>query len=188
MRTIKPHAHKFKKQEDGEIYRFCLCGKRKKGLSVIKQRKALQLKAESLWKQYAHMRDGEGCQIQKVFPELKLNHSNRYQVDHFFPRADKNLFFETANSTVICSTCNYLKSNGSAQSIQILMAIQTIVTRREGEKKFYEMCEINNQRKPNTEWGREHWLRNVIAKLETAIEWIKADNGPMEDIEEARNA
>lgn len=181
------HIHKFKKPKEGEIFKNCPCGKRKKTISVIRERKALQLKAENLWRKYAHMRDGEGCQIQKVFPELKLNHSNVYQVDHFFPRADRNLFFETANSTVICSTCNYLKSNGSPQSIQILMAVQSIVTRREGEKKFYEMCEINNQRKPNLEWGREHWLRDVISKLENAIEWLKEDTGPMEDLTEARN-
>lgn len=180
------HRHTFKKPQEGDIYKFCSCGKRKKTTSVVRERKALQLKAENLWRKYAHMRDGEGCQIKKVFPELKLNHSNVYQVDHFFPRADKNLFFETANSTVICSTCNYLKSNGAAQSIQILMAIQAIVSRREGEKKFYEMCEINNQRKTNTEWGREHWLQDIIAKLETSIEWLKVDSGPMEDLEEAR--
>ncbi len=180
------HIHKFKKPQDGEVFKFCSCGKRKKTTSVVRERKALQVKAETLWRQYAHMRDGEGCQIKKVFPELKLNHSSVYQVDHFFPRADRNLFFEPANSTVICSTCNYLKSNGSPQSIQILMAVQSIVSRREGEKKFYEMCEINNHRKPNLEWGREHWLREVIAKFESSIEWLKSDSGKMEDLAEAR--
>lgn len=170
------HRHVFKKQQDGEAFRYCSCGKRKKAKSVVRERKALQLKAETLWKQYAHMRDGEGCQIQKVFPELRLNHSNVYQVDHFFPRADKNLFFETANSTVICSTCNYLKSNGSAQSIQILMAIQSIITRREGEKKFYEMCEINNNREINAGWGKEEWLKQVISKLGNSIDWLKTEN------------
>lgn len=180
------HTHKFKKPAEGDIFKFCSCGKRKKTTSVVRERKALQLKAENLWRKYAHMRDGEGCQIQKVFPELRLNHSNVYQVDHFFPRADKNLFFETANSTVICSTCNYLKSNGSAQSIQILMAIQAIVTRREGEKKFYEMCEVNNERKKNPGWGKSDWLRCVIKKLEDKIEWKKFDTA--EALAQIKNA
>lgn len=160
------HTHKFKKAKDGEIFKFCPCGKRKKASSVVRERKKLQRKAEDLWREIVHLRDGEVCMVKKVFPELKLNHSNTLQVDHFFPRSDRNLFFDPSNATLVCSTCNYLKSNGSPQSTQIHLALQTIVTRREGEKKFYEMCEINNQRKSNIEWGREHYLREVIEKLE----------------------
>ncbi len=167
------HTHKFKKAQDGEIFKFCPCGKRKKASSVVRERKKLQRKAESLWREIVHLRDGEVCMVKKVFPGLNINHSNALQVDHFFPRADRNLFFEPSNATLVCSTCNYLKSNGSPQSTQIHLALHTIVTRREGEKKFYEMCEINNRRNPNIEWGREHYLRSVIAELETAKHFVQ---------------
>ena len=68
------------------------------------------------------------------------------------------------------------------------MAIQAIVTRREGEKKFYEMCEINNQRKPNLEWGREHYLRDVIAKLDATLYLMESlkKEGQVDNLESGR--
>lgn len=169
----KIHKHIFKKPVEGEVYKFCSCGKRKKASSVVRERKKLQRKAEDLWRAIAYARDGRECAIKKSYPDLRLNHSSQLQVDHFFPRADKNLFFEPSNATVVCSACNYLKSNGSRQSIQIQMALQAIVSRREGEKKFYEMCKINNTRPANLEWGREYYLENVIKNLSDYLENIK---------------
>jgi hypothetical protein len=52
------------------------------------------------------------------------------------------------------------------------MALQAIVSRREGEKKFYEMCEINNTRPANLEWGREYYLEKVIKDLTDYLENI----------------
>ena len=130
-----------------------------------KERKKLMRHAEDLWRAVAHKRDGEGCQIAKVFPELNLRHSNQIQVDHFFPRADKNLFFEPANATVLCSVCNYLKSNGSPQSTIINMAVKEIVLRREGKDKFEEMYQINNSRQPNREFHKEYYLAEICRKL-----------------------
>lgn len=182
------HFHKYKKPEKGAVFKFCSCGRRKKLTSVIRERKQLHKNAEDLWRKIVHLRDGDTCMVKKTFPELKLNHSSTLQVDHFFPRKDRNLFFEPSNATLVCSTCNYLKSNGSPQSTQIHMAIQAIVTRREGEKKFYEMCEINNQRKPNLEWGREHYLRDVIAKLDATLYLMESlkKEGQVDNLESGR--
>lgn len=160
------HRHIFRKPKDGEVFKFCGCGKRKKAISVVRNRKMLFNKAQRLWKEYAHKRDGKGCMIAKVYPDLNLKHSNVFQVDHFFPRGDKNLFFDTGNATVICSICNYLKSNGSTDSTQIFLALREIVLRREGEDKFMEMAEIHARRKANLDWMREYWLEAIITDLE----------------------
>lgn len=161
------HRHVYKKPGPEDVFKFCKCGKRKKvGKTVKQERKSLMRKAEDLWRAIAHKRDGAGCQIQKVFPELNLNHSAQMQVDHFFPRADKNLFFEPSNATVLCSTCNYLKSNGSPQSTIINIAVKEIVLRREGQEVFDRMFQLNDRREPNREWGRAHYLQGIIQKLE----------------------
>ena len=163
------HVHRYKKPAAGEVYKFCPCGKRKKVVQLREQRRALKRKAEALWREFAHTRDGSGCQIKKHYPELNLHHTDQMQVDHFFPRADKNLYFDPSNSTVLCSACNYLKSNGSPQSVQILMAVKEIVFRRDGEKKFYEMCDVNNRRQPNRDWDREYYLEEIIKNLQIRI-------------------
>lgn len=165
----RPHRHTYKPPEPGAVYKFCRCGRRRKVVQLRKLRKSLQRKAEDLWRQFAYKRDGRECQVKKYYPELTLTHSPVLQVDHFFPRADKNLFFDTSNTTVVCANCNYLKSCGSRQSTQIQMALQQIVLRREGEKKFYEMCETNNQGIPNREWGREDYFRGIIQGLEEKL-------------------
>lgn len=170
------HRHVYKKPAAGEYYKFCSCGKRKKAGKTVKQeRKGLKRKAEDLWRAIAHKRDGKGCQIQKVFPDLNLTHSDQMQVDHFYPRADKNLFFHPSNSTVLCSTCNYLKSNGSPQSTIINMAVKEIVLRREGAERFEWMFQVNNKREPNREWGRAHYLQAIIEALETHLSQISGD-------------
>ncbi len=163
------HTHKYKKPKEGEVFKFCGCGKRRKAVSVIRNRKTLFNKAQRLWKEYAHKRDGKGCMIAKVYPDLKMTHSNIYQVDHFFPRGDRNLFFETSNATVICSFCNYQKSNGSTESTNIFLALREIVLRREGEDKFMEMAETHARREPNRDWMREYYLEKVVADLEKKL-------------------
>jgi hypothetical protein len=171
---IGTHRHVYKKAAPGEFFKFCKCGKRKKAGKTERQvKKGLMRKAEDLWREIVHKRDGEGCQVRKVFPELNLNHSDQMQVDHFFPRADKNLFFEPSNATVLCSICNYLKSNGSPQSTIINIAVKEIVLRREGQTKFDEMFQLNNSRPPNLEWGRKHYLESVIQRLQEQLEWAE---------------
>jgi hypothetical protein len=160
------HTHKYSKPKEGEVFKFCKCGKRKKAFSVTRLRTKLFNQASNLWKEYAHKRDGAGCMIKKVYPDLKMTHSNIYQVDHFFPRGDKNLFFETSNSTVICSYCNFQKSNGSTESTNVFLALREIVLKREGEDKFMEMCEIHAKREPNRDWMREYYLEKVVAELQ----------------------
>ena len=169
------HKHNYKIRTIDDIFKFCPCGKRKKIHSVKSERKALQRKAEDLWREYAHKRDGSSCQILRFYPNLMLNHSNSLQVDHFFPRADKNLFFETSNATVLCSNCNYLKSNGSRQSVIIQIALKNIVMSREGTKKFEEMFEINNSAPPLHNWNSIPNLELRIEYLKKRIEWLESD-------------
>lgn len=163
------HRHVYKLRDENDYYKTCLCGKKRKAVSIIKERAKLHRKAENLWREHAKLRDGEVCQIARIFPELNLKHSHILQVDHFFPRADKNLFYETSNSTRICETCNYLKSNGSRQSTIIQMAVKEIVLRREGQKKFDEMFNINNERKPNSEFHKSWYLEQVIKDITEKI-------------------
>ncbi len=163
------HKHAYKTKEPADVYKICKCGKRRKVFSLGRMRKSLQRKAEDLWREVCHKRDGAGCSVQKGFPHLNLTHSNQTQVDHFFPRGDKNLFFSVSNGTVICSICNYLKSNGSSQSTLINMAVQEIVMKREGEEKFAHMKELNNRRPPNREWGRIDYLTGVIGDLQKKL-------------------
>jgi hypothetical protein len=173
---IKIHRHKFKLKEADGMFKFCVCGKRKATHSVVKDRKRLQRKAEDLWRHCVHVRDGKVCMIKKVFPELNLNHSDIIQVDHFFPRADKNLFFVLSNATCLCATCNYLKSNGSPQSTQINLAVAEIVRRREGPEKFNAMAEMNDKREPNREWGRVHYLEGIIRGLEDFLKNVSEED------------
>lgn len=167
------HRHLYKLVNKDDYFKTCSCGKKRKAVSITKERTRLHRKAENLWKQYAHMRDGEICQIRKYFPELNLVHSPILQVDHFFPRADKNLFYDTSNSTVICATCNYLKSNGSRQSTIINMAVKEIVLRREGQEKFDSMFSINDRREPNLFFHKPFYLETVIKDIEEKISFLK---------------
>ena len=63
--------------------------KKKSKQSIIKK---LQAQALDLAKEIVHKRDGEGCQVQKHFPNIAINHSDTYQIDHCFSRTIKELF------------------------------------------------------------------------------------------------
>lgn len=84
------------------------------------------------------------------------------QVDHCFERGDKNLFLEVSNGTVVCSTCNALKSwhKGAVDKL-----IDDIVKQREGEEKFNEMLKIALSKKPNLNWSNIGWLEDKIKEL-----------------------
>lgn len=170
--------HVWKKPEEGDIFKFCKkCHKRKKIFSKPRARKSLYDKAYSLWKQFAHLRDGEGCMIKKVFPELNLIHTDVMNVDHFCPRGDHNLHLETCNATIICSACNFNKSNGSLNETLINCAVRDIVHRREGPEKFEWMMELHNRRPLNRRWMREDWLEEQIERLKGEIKDLRTVRG-----------
>lgn len=168
------HKHKFKLDAPGDYYKVCSCGKKKKAAkSVLKIRRRLKRKAEDLWREATYLRDGRICQIQKNY-NYNLPHSDQMQIDHFFPRGDKNLFFDTSNATVICSTCNYLKSNGSSNSTMIQILLLEIVKKREGEEKFAQMIMTNQAKVPNRNFAKAWYLEEVIKKLQKEIDDLKA--------------
>ena len=126
--------------------------------SVIKK---LQNKAEKLWKEYCHKRDGKGCQVQKHYPHLNLIHSKILQVDHCFSRNKKALFLEVANGTIVCSSCNAQKGWGNRV---IARAIEDIVINREGQDVFDRMSEVSLQT-GFLQWKNINWLELQIEIL-----------------------
>lgn len=132
--------------------------------------KKLQKRAEQLWKLVAFLRDGRECQVKLTYPDIDIRHSSVMQVDHTFSRRDKNLFFDPANSLVVCSTCNMLKKF-QQQSVHRL--VDNIVKDREGETKFYDMQRINLAGNPNHLFKQRLWLEEVIKDLESLADYYQ---------------
>ena len=139
--------------------------------SKAKIARKLYLKAEKLWKEFCHLRDGEGCMVQKRFPEIPVSHSQIYQIDHFISRQNKKLFFDVRNGTRVCSSCNQAKHYDNKA---IDLAINQIVLEREGSQAVEEMV---NTRGPNLDWKRIYWLEEVAVGLETKMVDLIAANG-----------
>jgi len=124
--------------------------------------KSLQRKVTEVWKSICFIRDGRECQVKKYFPAVKVNHCKILQVDHCFSRGNKNLFLEPANGTVVCASCNLLKS---FKKNAIDKLIDIIVLKREGEVKFNLMLNIAMRDEPNRLWTNREWLVNKISFL-----------------------
>ena len=129
-------------------------------MKKLKSIKSLQKKAEALWKEYCYLRDGRQCMVKKYFGGS--SHNDVFQVDHCFSRANKNLFLDTRNGTVVCSTCNASK-NWDKKSVGRL--IDDIVKMREGEEAFTEMKEIDMRGSPNLNWHSRAWLEDMVIQL-----------------------
>ena len=130
----------------------------------------LRGKAGGLWKEYALLRDGRGCKVQERFPELNRKHSTIYQVDHCFSRSIKALFFETANSTVICSNCNMSKG---FKNEPVRIAVESIVEAREGSKTFEKLKGDALHSRPFLPWKSVEWVEGKISELEQKIREIQ---------------
>lgn len=128
--------------------------------------KSLKKRAENLWKQVCYKRDGLECKVQKYFPEIQIAHSDCYQVDHCIGRANKLLFLDPRNGTVVCSSCNSAKNN---KMKSVSRAIDMIVKTREGLKVFDEMVALDMAKSSNPDWSRRWWLEDQIATLESYL-------------------
>lgn len=124
--------------------------------------KSLQSKALELWKLICFKRDGCYCQVQKHYPNIQVKHTQIFQVDHCFTRNNKNLFLNSHNGTVVCSTCNMLKKYNS-RSIHRL--IDYIVIRREGQDMFDSMLFIDKSSSSNQSFTKREWLEQQIQRL-----------------------
>ncbi len=132
--------------------------------------KKLQNQALSLWKEYCDKRDGEGCQVKKHFPNIAINHSDTYQIDHCFSRTIKELFLDVANGTKICSTCNQVKGSGKISASKkdaITIAVHEIVKKREGEDTYQRLLEIASSLASFPEWRNIAWLETQIEILQS---------------------
>jgi len=131
--------------------------------------KSLQKKAESLWKEYCLLRDGRFCRVRLHYPELKITHSDIYQVDHCISRQNKHTFLEVANGTVICSNCNLAKNN---KNKSVDRAINEIVIKREGKEVYERMVELDQSCGANFNWSKRWWLEGQIKILEEMIKGV----------------
>jgi len=131
-------------------------------------KKTLQNKAYKLWKEYCDKRDGDGCQVKKHFPNIAINHSNTYQIDHCFSRTIKELFLDVANGTKVCSACNQAKGSGKISASKkdaITIAIHEIVKKREGIDIYNRLLEIASRLASFPEWRNIAWLEMQIKIL-----------------------
>ena len=125
--------------------------------------KKLQNKAEELWKEYCHRRDGSKCMVRHHFPGIQIEHTNVIQVDHCFTRTNKHLFTDVRNGTCVCSTCNMAKAFGQKS---VGRAIDDIVKLREGQVAWEEMLAIDRAKMSNDKWKLIPAVEDIIKKLE----------------------
>lgn len=134
--------------------------------------KKLQARAFELCRQIVNKRDGEGCQVKKHFPNIAINHSQVYQIDHCFSRTIKELFLDLANLTKICSTCNQAKGSGKISASKkdaITIAVHEIVKKREGEDTYQRLLEIASSLASFPEWRDINYLEMQIKILQEIL-------------------
>ncbi len=134
-------------------------------VNVVTKARKLYLKAERLWKEYCFLRDGNDCQVQKYHPEVDIAHEGHLQVDHCITRANKHLYFDVKNGTVVCGSCNRAKG---FKNMSVGRVIDQIVKDREGSY-FEYMVGLDKRKHANTDWGKVWWLEDVVKTLEDKL-------------------
>ena len=99
--------------------------------------------------------------------EIEIKHTRTLQVDHCITRANKHLFYEPKNGTIVCSSCNRAKGFGQKS---IHRAIDQIVIEREGLECFNEMVELDQKKTANPNFNKIWWLEEVEKKLLKQLE------------------
>jgi len=107
-------------------------------------------------------RDGRQCMVKKFFPEIAITHTPVYQADHCFTRANKHLFFDPCNGTMVCAGCNMAKHYDNKS---VKRAVDMIVKAREGEKKWEEMLHIDMRKSANHDFNKVWWLEEQLEGL-----------------------
>ena len=144
--------------------------RKKSKQSIIKK---LQAQALDLAKEIVDKRDGEGCQVQIHYPNIAINHSTTYQIDHCFSRTIKELFLDLANLTKICSTCNQAKGSGKISASKkdaITIAVHEIVKKREGIDTYNRLLEIASRLANFKDWKNIAYLEMQIKILAEMLE------------------
>ena len=124
--------------------------------------KALQKKAEKLWKEVGKLLHGNECEVLKNFPELNITHTNIIQGDHCISRKNKYFFLDVRNNSRICSACNQAKAFGN-KSVQ--RAVDKIVEKRNPEW-FKQAVWLDMSGEPNVNFSQVWYLEEKIKDLE----------------------
>ena len=135
--------------------------------------KRLSNLAERLWKEHAHMRDGEGCQVAILFPEIPCPHNSVFQIDHCVKRGLKATFYDPRNSTKVCGKCNWAKFR---DLWGVKRAIDQIVEKREGPEAWADLKRIEQQ-KPLVRFKEVWWLEEQINRLQLSISALNESRG-----------
>ena len=147
----------------------------------LKKNKQIQKDCGEMWKEIVGLRDGQRCQVKKLYPEIKIGHSNVYQADHCFTRGNKHLFFEVANGTMVCSSCNMAKHYDNKS---VKRAVDEIVKQREGVEKWEEMLACDMSMGPNVNWGKIWWLEEQKERLRNELIVINRRRSKKKELEE----
>ena len=131
-------------------------------------------RCEAMWKEHAHLRDGDGCQVAIHFPEIPMEHSAVYQIDHCVKRGLKALFFDTRNSTKVCSKCNWAKFR---DLWGVKRAIDEVVRKREGDESWADIKRIEQTKPICDGWKKVYWLEEIAATLGLKISELKNQIG-----------
>lgn len=151
-----------------------------KGIDAKKVVKRLQNKLEKIIKEIVFMRDGGVCQVQANYPNIKISHSGCLQMDHCFSRSIKELYYDLANLTLICSTCNAAKgSNRIAVTKRdaVTVAVHEIVKNREGEDTYNRLLEIGSGLCAFQEVNKVWWLEEQIEITSKILKEMRNNNG-----------
>lgn len=136
--------------------------------------KALQKKAERLWKELGKLLHGNECEVKKNFPELRITHTKIIQGEHCISRRNKYFFLDINNHSSACSSCNQAKSYGNKS---VHRAIDEIVQKRNSEW-FKNAVWLDQSGEPNTKWGKVWWLEEKVEDLEEMIKEANEQNNP----------
>ncbi len=132
----------------------------------MENKRKLHKSCSYLWKEICYDRDGKECMVKKYYPEIKIAHTQVFQVDHCVTRACKWTFYMPENGTVVCSACNMAKGF-NLKSVQ--RAIDDIVVAREGMEKFYEMVALDRSKANCIDFNKIWWLEEREALLKEAL-------------------
>jgi hypothetical protein len=112
--------------------------------------KGLKTKCELLWKEFCHKRD-KVCRM--------CRGDWRLQCHHIFSRKDKNTFYDTSNSMLLCGRCHCKVSYMQPQDY--IDTMKQII----GEPLYNE---LNEKRKITKQWeiqGLEHKINDLSLEI-----------------------
>ena len=135
----------------------------------LPRNKQLQEENGELWKEIIELRDGKQCMVKLLFPEIAVGHTETFQADHCFTRANKFLFYDVCNGTMLCAGCNMAKHYDNKS---VKRAVDIIVIKREGEEKFQDMMAIDMRKSANYDWNKVWWLeeqQEILNKIKDKL-------------------